>query len=130
MFLPQFLIAQIGLSLKLEAATKLGVALVLQLVDEHGDCGLFSGLRLSFEKEALIPEDGLKRSTQDFHFDLSIKASAQVIESGNLIGVGRVCHVVDRGGVTRLGFCRTGYSDSSAIFFKRRSSANRVRPNF
>ena len=29
MFLPQFLIAQIGLSLKLEAAAKLGVALVL-----------------------------------------------------------------------------------------------------
>lgn len=129
-FFPQFLVAQVGFSSKLETAAQLGVAPVLQLVDEHGDGGLFGGLRFGLQQEAFIPEDGLKRSIQDLHFDLPVEAPAPVIQAGKLIGIGRGIHVIDRGGVQRPVVCRTGYSNSSAIFFKRRSSANRVSPNF
>ena len=101
-FFPEFLVAQIRLALKLQPAAKLGVAPVLQLGDEQNEGSFFGGLRFGFQMEAFIPEDGLKRSVRDFHFDLSIKPPAQVIEPGNLIGIGRGDHVIDRVGVQRL----------------------------
>lgn len=97
-FFPEFLVAQIRFALKLQPAAQLGVASVLQLGDEPVDGSRFSHVRFGLQKEAFIPEDGLKRSVRDFHFDLSIKPPAQVIESGNLIGVGRGVHGIDRGG--------------------------------
>lgn len=97
-FFPEFLIAQIGFSSKLEPAAQLGVASVLQLGDEPV-CGCRLGnVRFGLQKEAFVPEDGLKRSIRYFHFDLSIKPPAQVIEPGDLIGVVRRVHGIDWGG--------------------------------
>ena len=98
MFFPQFLVAQIRFCSKLEAAAKLGVASVLQLGNEFGYGGWFGDLRLGCQKEAFIPEDGLKHFIRDFHFDLSIEPPSQVINPGNLIDVGRGGHGIDEGG--------------------------------
>ena len=63
-------------------------------MNDLGDRGVFRGLRVRFEKEPFIPEDGVKRFIDGFHFDPSVEATTRVIESGDLIDVDQGFHVV------------------------------------